>query len=440
MDYRECVHVVEDYHRVRGNGRHFPELLAALGHPERALRGMQVVGTNGKGSTCAFVVAALTGMGLRVGSMPSPHLQEPRERIRVGGVPVSEEEYAAACTEAVDAMRATGLAYNASSLHAAAAAAHFRRAGVELVAAEANIGGQRTVVRKFGLDVKVLTGVGLDHTERLGGSEAEIARAKVGAAVDGDHVLLGRLSAEAAAAAEEVLAGLAGPTVWRLGREILVEARDGGPGGTKLLDVRTPLGVRRDLVCTLPGAHQHDNLALAVAGVDALVQRGHVPAYPDERLRAGLATTRWPGRLELVASARVGRWSGRVLLDGATNVQGLATVAPEIARHARAADRVPPVVVFGVMREKPAARMLAALPVDWPVVMTRSGSGDAADPAALFALRVAAGATRSDCVEPDVTAALGRAGKLAGEGGLVVVLGSHKLVGEARTALGLAPS
>ncbi|MGC0415812.1 bifunctional folylpolyglutamate synthase/dihydrofolate synthase [Embleya sp. AB8] len=433
MDYRECVELVGEFHRRRASGRDFPALLAELGHPERALRGMQVVGTNGKGSTCAFAVAALTGMGLRVGSMPSPHLQEPRERIRIGGVPVSEAEYVAAFEEvvpAIGAIEATGATFNGSSLHAAAAVAHFRRAGVRLVAAEANIGGRNTVVRSLGLDVKVVTGVGLDHTERLGGTEAEIARAKVGAARDGDHVLLGRLSAEAAAAADEVLAGHAGLTVWRLGREIRVEPTDGGR-----LDVRTPLGVHRDLVCALPGAHQYDNLALAVAGVDALVQRGHVPAYADGQLRAGVASTRWPGRLELVAGARVRDWSGRVLLDGATNVQGLATVVPEIARQVRTADRVPAVVVFGVMREKPAARMLAELPRDWPVVSTRSDSADAADPDRLSALRTGGAAY----VEPDVVSALGRAGELAGVGGLVVVLGSHKLVGEARTALGLAP-
>ncbi|MFI1382108.1 bifunctional folylpolyglutamate synthase/dihydrofolate synthase [Embleya sp. NPDC020886] len=439
MDYRECAEVVGELQRARADGRYLPELLTALGEPARGLRGMQVVGTNGKGSTCAFAVAALTGMGLRVGSLPSPHLQEPRERIRVGGVPVSEAEYVAVLEEVLAAMRATGRTFNASSLHAAAAALHFRRADVRFVAAEANIGGRTTAVGSFGLDVKVVTGVGLDHTDRLGATEAEIARVKVGVARDGDHVLLGRLSAQAREAADEVLAGHTGLTVWRLGHEIRVEARTAADGGT-LLEVRTPQGVHRDLVCTLPGAHQYDNLALAVAGVDALVARGHVAADRGGRLRAGLARTRWPGRLELVPGARVREWSGRVLLDGATNEQGVATVAPEIARHVRASDRVPAAVVFGVMRGKPAARMLAALPSGWPVVLTRTSSSDAADPDVLAALPRGHGDDRPTCVEPDVRTALGRAGELVGPGGLVVVLGSHKLVGEARTALGLPPA
>ncbi|KUJ65920.1 bifunctional folylpolyglutamate synthase/dihydrofolate synthase [Streptomyces albus subsp. albus] len=432
-------------------GGNVPPLLSALGHPERGLRGMLVVGTNGKGSTCAFAVSAIASTGVRVGSLPSPHLQEPRERIRVDGVPVSRAEYVAAFEEVCGAIERYDLPVSASGVYATTAAAHFRRAGVELAVAEANIGGRGTATRFLGLDVKVVTGIALDHTDRLGDSLTRIAQAKVGVVADGDHVVLGRLPEEAAAAAAQVLAERGGLTVWRMDREIRYTARTvtaepggggrPGSGGTAVLDVTTPRAVHRGLPCPLPGAHQHHNLALAVAAVDALAGQGTVPDLVDDPLRARLAATRWPGRLELLPRARLAEWTGRVLLDGATNPQGVATVAPEILRVAGAgpAGHRPPVLVLAAVRGKDVAGMLAPLPADWPLVLTRTDAADAVGPEALRDSLAPHGRTVS-ATAPDAASALRRAAELAGGGGLVVVLGSHRLVGQARTALGLAPA
>ncbi|MFJ9950512.1 bifunctional folylpolyglutamate synthase/dihydrofolate synthase [Kitasatospora sp. NPDC091207] len=446
MDYQECVDILEELH---GNSHgplrearqaNVPRLLAALGHPEHELRGMLVVGTNGKGSTCAFAVAAVAAAGARAGSMPSPHLQEPRERIRVDGVPVTRAEYASAFAEVYRAAYRYDLPVMATGLYAATAAVHFRNAGVRLAVAEASIGGSRAAARELDLDVKVVTGIGLDHVGLLGDTLAEITRAKVEAVRDGDHAVLGRLAPEAVTAAGRVLDRRTGVSVWRMDHEIRYTARTAnGPGGpAALVDVTTPRAVHRDLPCPLPGAHQHHNLALAVAAVDAMVERGHVRAPDAARLRTRLAATRWPGRLELVPAARLGDWTGRVLLDGATNPQGVATVTPEILRHARAAghpDR-PPVLVFSAFANKDVPGMLAPLPPHWPLVLTRTGSHECADPATLRARLAPAG--RGPCLTAeDTRSALHRAGELAGPGGLIVVLGSLRLVGEARTALGL---
>ncbi|MEV4253636.1 hypothetical protein AB0J52_10760, partial [Spirillospora sp. NPDC049652] len=309
-----------------------PRLLEALGHPERGLSGALVVGTNGKGSTCAFAVSAVAATGARVGSMPSPHLQEPRERIRVNGTPVTRAEYSAAFAEVWHAIEEHGLPVLSQGVFAATAAVHFQRAGVDLAVAEASIGGSRAAAAELGLDVKVLTGVGLDHTRLLGDSLAEITEAKIRAVRDGDHVVLGRLIPEAATSAEQVLKERAGLSVWRLDHEIHYTATGHGP--RSLVSVTTPRAVHRDLPCPLAGAHQHHNLAVAIAAVDAMAERGLIRDPDDAPLRARLAATRWPGRLELVPHVRLGPWTGRVLLEGATNPQGVATVAPEFLRHA----------------------------------------------------------------------------------------------------------
>ncbi|MGI5473208.1 bifunctional folylpolyglutamate synthase/dihydrofolate synthase [Streptomyces sp. CA-132043] len=449
MDYQMCVDMLA---KVQENPNGLPRevrqanvsgLLEALGRPEQGLRGMLVVGTNGKGSTCAFAVSAVAATGAHVGSMPSPHLQEHRERIRIDGVPVTRAEYAAAFTEVWQAIERHGLPVLAQGIFATTAAVHFRRAGVALTVAEAGIGGRRAAAAELGLDVKVVTGIGLDHTRLLGASLSQITQAKVAAAKDGDHVVLGRLAPEAATAAERVLKERTGLSVWRMDHEVHYTARaadHAGPhGSVTLVDVSTPRAVHRDLPCPLPGAHQHHNLAVAIAAVDAMAERGHIREPDGEQLRSRLAATRWPGRLELVET-RLDNWTGRVLLEGATNPQGVATVAPEILLHARGNGHSgPPVLVFASMGDKDVSGMLAPLPSHWPLVLTRTDAPQAASPTALRT-RLAP-SRRGPCLTAeDTPSALRRAAELAGPGGLIIVFGSLRLVGESRTALGLQPA
>lgn len=450
VDYQRCLDILAKVHEnpfglpreVRQ--ANVSRVLEALGRPERGLRGMLVVGTNGKGSTCAFAVSAVAATGVRVGSMPSPHLQEPRERIRIDGVPVTRAEYAAAFAEVWRVIERHGLPVLAQGIFATTAAVHFRRASVDLAVAEASIGGSRAAAAELGLDVKVVTGIGLDHTRLLGGSLTEITQAKIAGVQDGDHVVLGRLVPEAATSAERVLRERTGLSVWRMDHEIHYTARavrrDGNRGPVTLVDVTTPRGVHRDLPCSLAGAHQHHNLAVAIASVDAMAERGHIREPDGERLRSRLAATHWPGRLELIPHARLRDWSGRVLLEGATNPQGVAATAPEILCHARADGRSgPPVLVFAAMDDKDVSGMLAPLPSDWPLVLTRTDSHQAASPTTLRSQLLPG--RRGPCpTAEDTPSALHRAAELAGPGGLIVVLGSLRLVGESRTALGLQPA
>ncbi|MFJ9446800.1 bifunctional folylpolyglutamate synthase/dihydrofolate synthase [Kitasatospora sp. NPDC101235] len=423
-----------DRHRFNGAGASMlPQLLKALGDPGRNLRGMTVTGTNGKGSTCAFAVSALAAAGLRIGSMPSPHLQQVSERIRINGMPISASACLDAFAKVDDTLRSTGLEVNAGAVHAAAAAVHFAISGVDLAVMEANIGGRRTAVNCFDPGVKVITGVGLDHEHVLGNSLSEIARNKAGIVRDGDHVVLGDLPEEAARAAEDVLSHHTELTVWRLHQEIRYQPRTAHDGHT-VLEVATPHAVHRDLPCPLHGEHQHHNLALAVAGIDAMVERGLIRGISEEALRTGLAATRWPGRLELLAPARLGPWTGRLLLDVAHNNQGVATVAPEILKQSRAAERT--ALVFGTLRYRNVATMLEPLPADWPVVLTRVGHPNEAAP---DGMRAALATRRELYVREETADAVRHATELVGAGGLVIVLGFLSLVGRVRELFQLPP-
>ncbi|MFJ5678076.1 bifunctional folylpolyglutamate synthase/dihydrofolate synthase [Streptomyces sp. NPDC093097] len=428
-----CQEIIGRYQFNGAGVSAMPQLLEALGDPGRDLRGMTVVGTNGKGSTCAFAVSALAAAGMRIGSMPSPHLQHVTERIRINGQPVSSLACHRAFAKVDDALRGTGLVVNAGGVHAAAAAVHFARSGVDLAVMEASIGGRRTAVNYFDPGVKVITGVGLDHQHLLGSTLGEIARNKAGIVRDSDHVVLGEFPAEAAKAVDEVLCQHTELTVWRLHWEIRCRPRTARDGHT-VLEVSTPHAVHRELPCPLRGEHQHHNLALAVAGIDALAERGLVCDIPDEALRGGLAATRWAGRLELLAPAHLGSWTGRLLLDIAANHQAAATVAPEILRQSRAAEHT--AIVFGTLGYKNVATMLEPLPADWPVVLTRVGHPNEAAP---DAMRTALASRPELHVREETTDAVHHATELVGDGGLVTVLGTPLLVGRVRELFQLPP-
>lgn len=421
-----CQEIIGRYQFNGAGASAMPQLLQALGAPGRNLRGMTVTGTNGKGSTCALAVSALAAAGLRTGSMPSPHLQRVTERIRINGAPVSPTACHRAFHKVDEVLRSTGLVVNAGAVHAAAAAVHFALAGVDLAVLEANIGGRRTAVNCFDTGVKVITGVGLDHEHLLGKTLGEIARNKAGIVRDGDHVVLGEMPEEAAKAVEDVLSHHTGLTVWRLPQEVHCRPRTAGDGHT-VLEVATPHAVHQDLTCPLRGEHQHHNLALPVAGIDALTERGSIRGISEEALYSGLAATRWPGRLELLAPAHLDAWTGRLLLDIAANHQGAATVAPEILRQSRATERT--ALVFGTLRYKNVATMLEPLPADWPVVLTRVGHPNEAAPAEM---RTALASRRELHVRQETADAVRLATELVGAGGLVTVLGTPLLIGRVR--------
>lgn len=443
MDYERCVWLFDHPHAAPTSDP-ASLLLDALHRPQRAFRGAMVTGTNGKGSTTAYAVSALSAFGVPAGSMPSPHLQEHTERIRVAGTPVSRAAYAAALTEVFDTQRAAGLRCARTTLAAAAAAVHFRTAGVRVAVVEPGSGGRSAAAAAFGLESLVLTSVALDHVGVLGDTLAEIADEKAGAASDGGHVVLGPLPPEADAAVRATLAERRGLSVWRLGEEVRLSAC-----GANRLDVHTPLGEHRELPCPLPGAHQHRNVALAVALLDTLVERGVIEPYDDERLRAGLAATRWPGRLELVGPVSVDGRRVSVLLDGAHNPEAVAVVAPELRGMATAYGGTP-AVVFAAGQRKQARRMLDALPAQWPLVLTPVPDGRVAGPPSeLYAEATRPARPAGVFAEADVATAFRRAAALAtssvpsgpGEdsGGLVVAVGSLLLVGRLRTLLGLPP-
>jgi dihydrofolate synthase / folylpolyglutamate synthase len=396
-------------------------VMAAAGNPERGLRGALVGGTNGKGSVVAMAQAVLTAAGYRVGTMPKPHLVSYRERIAVDGEPIAASDFADAVARvlpAIDAVVTDAGPPTEFEALTAAAVAELARRRVDLAIVEVGMGGRLDATNVLDLGAAAITNVQLDHQQYLGRTLEAIGREKAAIIKPGNVAVTGatgnglRPIVERASAVGGTLL-LTGP-----GRPYRTMVRRFGWDGL-VLDAATPGGRISGLHIGLLGRHQARNAATVLALLDALRARGEIHV-PEDRLRDGLATARWPGRLELLHAETLGR---RVLLDGAHNPAGARSLAATLAELG--VER--PSIVFGAMRSKDVRGVLAQLaPLGPRFVFTRVDDPGAHDPDALAATWSALGGSPARVAE-DAGAALALA-----DGDPIVVAGSLYLVGAVR--------
>jgi len=383
--------------------------LAALGHPERAMKHVHVAGTNGKGSTCAFLERILRESGYVTGLFTSPHLSRFTERIRVCGVEIAPEE-AVACEEELRRFVNEDLTF--FEVVTLMALLWFRRKNVDIAVLETGMGGRFDATNVVVPEVAVITGVALDHTEYLGNTLAAIAYEKAGILKPGRPAIVGALPCEA----EDVVtreAGLRGVSLWALGRDFSLSRGEGHYlfrcVGANNLSIGE-LG--------LVGRHQVTNAALALATAERLGTMGC--AVPLAARQAGVAQCSWPGRLERLREAP------EVWVDGAHNPDGARALAGALAELRRGKVTV----CLGVLGDKDVAGIvqpLAAVADRVITVKPRSPRGLSAE---ALAAQVA-GAEPA----PSLREALDRATQRAALGDMCVVAGSLYLVGEARELL-----
>jgi dihydrofolate synthase/folylpolyglutamate synthase len=378
-------------------------LLKALGDPHRRGHFVHVAGTNGKGSTCAMIEAGLRAAGVRTGLYTSPHLNEPTERIQMDGREVSQDQFAEAFTQ-VHQSALTMLAVGDLDLHptyfesvTAMGFLLFAGAGVDTVVLEAGMGGRLDATNVVTPALCVITPIAFDHQAFLGDTLAKIAAEKAGILKPGVPVIF----AEQPPEAESVLRAHA-----RAGYTL---ARDWAI--TQLaLDARGSRFQLRDIevICPLAGEHQVENARTAAIALHEL----GVPA-------AGIAGTRWPGRLERISD------KPEIILDGAHNPAGTRALVEYIRRFYFGTRRI--WMVYGVMRDKDAGEMASLLfPLANRVIVTAPANSRAMRPEDI----PAPGAT--------ITHSVGEAVELLREalpGDVVFITGSLFVVGEARALL-----
>ncbi len=388
-------------------------VLDALGRPQERTPFVHVAGTNGKGSTCAMIEAALRAAGRRTGLFTSPHLAEPTERIRIAGEQVSAGEFAALFDRvhrAVEGLIAAGTLETHTTYFetvTAMALVAFAEAACEMVVLEVGLGGRLDATNVVRPGLCVITPVDFDHEAWLGRSLEAIAGEKAGILKPGVPAVMARQRPEAAAVIEARAAELGIPLArvadWRIEQVAL------SPTGS-----RFHLRGEREytIECPLAGAHQVDNAATAALALDRL----GLPAADIER---GIAAARWPGRLE--------RISGRpeILVDGAHNPAGAAALAAHLDRFYRDRDVT---LIFGAMRDKAIDEIGGVLfPRARRVILTAPRQARAAAPEAVLGL-----VEHSDVrVAATLEEAL-RIARDAAPDAAIVITGSLYLVAEAR--------
>lgn len=381
-------------------------LLEELGEPQTQYLKVQVAGTNGKGSVCAFLDSICREAGIRTGLFTSPHLVSITERIKINGVDVSEDDFARLATrvrETAERLVAEGkLEYTPTYFEQVTMIGllAFAEERVELAILETGLGGRLDAATAANAEIAAITRIDLDHQEYLGNTIEEIAAEK--AAIIGSHTR----------------AAVIGPQDERAMSVVDARIRD-----AKLTDGTTIL-VGRDVAALLPldlphdwlglrGKHQVENAQIAVGIAQALGDRFTIS---DDAIRQGLARARHPGRLE---------YTGNFLLDGAHNVAGAKALGAYLDEFVKK----PFTMIFGAMREKKVREIAKIL---WPraeqLILTQPSNSRAMTAEELVEFVPEnfdpANIVKTKSVEDALAA--------AGSSELILVTGSLYLVGEVR--------
>lgn len=406
-------------------------LVDALGHPERSYRSVIVAGTNGKGSVSAMVEAGLRRAGHRTGLYTSPHLVDVAERFVVDGDPVDRRELAVVASDLLETASALTqqtegrIAPTFFETTTALAFELFRRRRVEIAVLEVGLGGRFDATNIVTPAACAITSIALDHERFLGHTIDEIAFEKAGVIKPGVPVVVGSLPARAMAVVERVAGERRAPL---LIAEEDVELDASMADGETWMQVTTPRCAYARVHLALRGRHQVGNAVVATRLLEGLNDAG--VRVPPAAVEAALRETRWRGRLEWidVGSRR------RLLLDAAHNPEGARTLAAYLGEVIP--EGLP--IVFGAMRDKDTAGMLAALlPHTTHLITTRASTPRSQDPHVLTARATAMAPGLVVQTTQNVLAALEAAGAA---GGRVCVAGSIFVVGEVIAALGDAGS
>ena len=318
-------------------------LLGKLGSPERRLPPViHVAGTNGKGSTCAFLRAMGDAAGMRVHVYTSPHLVRFNERIRVAGRVVSDDDLVAALEE-VELINA-GAAITVFEVITAAAFHLFAATPAELCVLEVGLGGRGDATNVIERPAAcAITSISLDHREMLGDTVAAIAAEKAGIMKLGVPVSVGTQMPEAL----EVLRA----TATRVGAPLWLVGRDWRMEGSRYSDARGAIDLPP---LSLPGAHQFDNAGIAIAAL-----RGSGVVVPDAAIAAGVARAEWPARLQRLhgALAALLPRGWELWLDGGHNPGAGVVLAAHLETWA---DR-PVHLIVGMNQRKDAVEFLRPL-------------------------------------------------------------------------------
>jgi dihydrofolate synthase/folylpolyglutamate synthase len=404
-------------------------LLASLGTPHKDFRKVQNAGTNGKGSTAAFLESICRHAGIRTGLFTSPHLISITERIKIAGEQISEEEFARHTTtvrEAATRLVTRGELQTLPTFFehvTAIALVAFRETRVELAILETGLGGRLDSTTAAQAEVVAITPVAMDHEEYLGSTIAEIAGEKAAIIRPGVAAIIGPQTPEAL---EVITRRCEAQGVQPTIIETTGFSHPGGVSGDGRCELvlETAPGHHERVQLGLRGRHQIDNALVAVALAESLSKRGfHIS---QTAIVHGLETATHPGRLEL--------WHCQpaLLFDGAHNPAAARTLQDYLAEFVKS----PVTMIFGGMKDKRFQEMAGLLfPLAGELILTEIDNPRAASLQDLIGAIPAEFDRNKLSTATSVNEAVLKALEITPEDGLICITGSLYLIGAAQEIL-----
>lgn len=320
-----------------------------LGNPEQTYPIIHVTGTNGKGSTIAFMRELFVAHGKTVGTFTSPHIVSIHDRICINGAPVSDADFIRLADQVKTMEQELLETHDQLSffeLLTLIALLYFKEQGVDLVLLEVGIGGLLDTTNVVTGEIAVITSIGLDHQETLGDSLEAIAEQKAGIFKLGKSAVIANLAPEAQIVCQKISEDL-GVTLYQADQDFSFQ---NGHFSSSLADLN-------QLILGLEGAYQEENAALALQTfLLFMTQRGE--KLNEEVIRLALKTTRWAGRLEAVTE--------HIYLDGAHNLPALERLIEFIQEKIQQGYQLQ--ILFGALKRKDYSGMLTYLTEHLPDV------------------------------------------------------------------------
>ncbi len=405
-------------------------LLDLLGHPERGMDFYHVAGTNGKGSTVAFLEVLLRASGLKTGRFISPHLNDFRERIALDGLPVPPGEVAELTAEIkplVAEVERTPDCTHPTFFEAVTALAVmvFARSGVEAVAWETGMGGRLDATSAVVPVVAAITALGLDHAAYLGKSLEEIAVEKAGIVKTGVPVVIGEISGRPRETIERICRERRSPLLEARGlfRASSVRPRRSG----MIFDLETPWGRERDVEIPLYGVHQARNCETALAAW----WTGTGGRFPGRSVLESLRRVQWPGRFEIRRKAGL-----TFVIDGAHNPSGAEALAAALKMFLRGRELT---WLFGVFADKDRQGIIRRLgPLARRIVTVPAGGERGLEPFGLAETCRDLSPGVEILTRKTVEEGLAACYDLCPRGSVVCAAGSLRLAGEVRRVFRVA--
>ncbi|MBQ3100716.1 MAG: bifunctional folylpolyglutamate synthase/dihydrofolate synthase [Clostridia bacterium] len=412
----EYIHAVSWKGSVPGLSR-IGELLSLIGSPEKKMKYIHIVGTNGKGSTAAMLSSVLKTSGYKVGMYTSPFITVFNERMQINGEMISDAELAEITEFIKPYAESMSDKPTEFELITAVAFEYFHRNGCDIVILEAGMGGEFDATNVIPApEVAVITNIGLDHTEFLGDTLEKIAATKSGVVKKGCDCVLYPSSPEVEAAVK-ARCDAAGTAMFKADFDSAVLHRADLEG--QIFDA----GKYKELSLPLLGAHQIRNCAVVLCVIERLNARGY--AISEEDIRHGLKNTVWQGRFEILSRDPL------FIVDGGHNSQCIEALAANIRDYLPGLKLT---VLTGVLADKDYRAMYDIVaPYVERFVLVTPPSPRALDAARLADILAVYGRDITVCnsVESGVKTAV----SLAGTDGTVLAFGSLYMIGDIKRAL-----